>query len=54
MTTLSAKVGYVPLPAKVDELAKKRLADRKTGSVFADGSKVGVTLEQLLASEGGS
>ena len=54
VTTLSAKVGYVPLPAKVDELAKKRLADRKTGSVFADGSKVGVTLEQLLASEGGS
>jgi phosphate transport system substrate-binding protein len=53
-TALSAKVGYVPLPAKVDALAKQRLADRKTGSVFAGGSKVGVTLEQLLASEGGS
>lgn len=53
-TTLSAKVGYVALPAKVDELAKQRFAERKTGSVFVGGSKVGVTLEQLLASEGGS
>lgn len=53
-TTLSAKVGYVPLPGPVDALAKKRFTDRKTGSVFAGGSKVGVTLEQLLASEGGS
>lgn len=53
-TTLSAQVGYVPLPANVDALAKKRFTDRKTGSVFAGGSKVGVTLEQLLASEGGS
>ncbi|MBK9035953.1 MAG: PstS family phosphate ABC transporter substrate-binding protein [Myxococcales bacterium] len=51
---LAAKVGYVSLPAKVDDLAKKRFTDRKTGSVFAGGSKVGVTLEQLLASEGGS
>lgn len=52
--TLSAKVGYVPLPANVDALVKKRFTDRHTGSVFADGTKVGVTLEQLLASEGGS
>ncbi len=51
---LSAKVGYVALPAKVDELVKKRFAEKKTGSVFVGGSKVGVTLEQLLASEGGS
>jgi phosphate transport system substrate-binding protein len=51
---LSAKVGYVPLPAKVDELVRKRFAERKTGSVFVGGSTVGVTLEKLLASEGGS
>ncbi len=54
MGDLSAKVGYVPLPAPVAELAKKRLADGKVGSVFGGGSKVGVTLEQLLKSEGGS
>ncbi len=50
---LSARVGYVALPAPVYDLAKKRWTERKTGSVFAGGSKVGVTLESLLASEGG-
>jgi phosphate transport system substrate-binding protein len=47
------KVGYVGLPAQVYDLAKRRFAARKTGSVFTGGSKVGVTLEQLLESEGG-
>jgi len=51
---LSAKVGYVPLPDKVYELARTRYAERKTGSVFGGkGATVGVTLESLLAHEGG-
>ena len=50
---LSAKVGYVGLPANVGELVQKRYTAKTSGSVFSGGSKVGVTLEQLLASEGG-
>ncbi len=51
--TLSPAVGYVALPPDVAELAKKRYVARKTGSVFGGGSKVGVTLQQLLSSEQG-
>ncbi len=48
----SAEVGYVALPKRAYELAGKRFADRKTGSMFGgSGSKVGVTIEQLLAGE---
>ena len=46
--TLAAKVGYVGLPAKVTDLAKDRYKTRKTGSVFAGGSKVNVSLETLM------
>ena len=47
---LASEVGYITLPAKVTELTKKRFADRKTGSMFGgEGSKVGVSLEELLA-----
>ncbi|HZO15483.1 MAG TPA: PstS family phosphate ABC transporter substrate-binding protein [Polyangiaceae bacterium] len=47
---LASEVGYITLPAKVIELTKKRFADRKTGSMFGgEGSKVGVSLEELLA-----
>jgi phosphate transport system substrate-binding protein len=49
--TLSAEVGYVPLPDKAYELATARFTARKTGSMFAGGSQVGVTIEQLLAAE---
>jgi phosphate transport system substrate-binding protein len=48
---LSAEVGYVALPAKAIELAEARFTERKTGSLFSGGSKVGVTIEQLLAAE---
>ncbi len=47
-----AEVGYVALPASVYELARKRFASRKTGSIFGgSGSRVGVTLQSLLAAE---
>jgi phosphate transport system substrate-binding protein len=48
---LSAEVGYIPLPAKAIELATARYKARTTGSVFSGGSKVGVTVEKLLAAE---
>ena len=47
---LAQEVGYIPLPASVYELARKRYKERVTGSVFGgDGSKIGVSAEQLLA-----
>jgi len=48
---LSKEVGYIPLPAKAYTLAAQRFDGKKLGSVFAGGSKVGVTIEALLASE---
>jgi phosphate transport system substrate-binding protein len=50
---LVREVGYIPLPDAVYELALKRFDKRVTGSVFGGkgGSKVGVTLESLLAAE---
>jgi phosphate transport system substrate-binding protein len=51
---LAAEEGYIPLPEKAYELVEKRFAARTSGSVFGgEGSKVGVTIEQLLANEGG-
>ena len=50
---LSADVGYIPLPEKAYELVEKRFQARTGGSIFdGKGSAVGVTIEQLLASEG--
>ncbi|MBZ0270484.1 PstS family phosphate ABC transporter substrate-binding protein [bacterium] len=48
---LTREVGYIPLPDQGYRLALKRFADRTTGSMFSGGSKVGVTVEQLLAGE---
>ena len=49
---LVPEVGYIPLPAAAYALVEKRYEERVTGSVFAGaGSKVGVTVEQLLHSE---
>jgi phosphate transport system substrate-binding protein len=50
--SLVAETGYIPLPDRAYELAIKRFADGKTGSVFGGhGSKVGLTVEALLAAE---
>lgn len=46
---LVQEVGYIPLPETAYGLVKQRFAQRTIGSVFASGgSKVGVTIEQLL------
>jgi phosphate transport system substrate-binding protein len=49
---LVAETGYIPLPDRAYELALKRFKDGKSGSVFGGhGSKIGVTVEALLAAE---
>jgi len=46
---LVTETGYIPLPPGAYELALKRFKDNIAGSLFTGGSKVGVTVEQLLA-----
>ncbi len=46
--TLVKEVGYVPLPDQVYELALERFKSRRTGSVFSEKAKVGISLGELL------
>jgi phosphate transport system substrate-binding protein len=48
---LSAEVGYVPLPPRAMTLVAARLARRATGTVFGARAPIGVTIEQLMATE---
>jgi len=49
---LVKEVGYIPLPDKAFALVKHRFDKRIVGSVFGGaGSKVGVTIEQLLSKQ---
>jgi len=48
---LVKEVGYVPLPDRVYQLALERFEKRATGSVFASGHMVGMSLEDLLSAE---
>ena len=46
---LVEEVGYIPLPERILTKVDSRIAERKTGSVFAgEGSKTNVKLEDLL------
>jgi phosphate transport system substrate-binding protein len=47
-TNLVDDVGYVSLPDKTYGLVEKRFRDRTTGSMFSDGAKIGVSVEDLL------
>lgn len=50
---LATEVGYVALPDRAYELARARLEKRTLGSAYGgQGSRVGVTVLQLLAGEG--
>jgi phosphate transport system substrate-binding protein len=51
---LAPEVGYVALSAAGYDAARERLAAGTTGSVFAGGSQVGVTIEELLRREHGA
>lgn len=46
---LVTEVGYVPLTDEIYQAAQQRLADQTTGTVFEDGSTVGVKLMDVLA-----
>lgn len=49
--TLVSEVGYVPLPDRVYQLALARFEKRTTGSLFASGHRVGMSLEDLLSAK---
>jgi len=48
---LVKETGYIALPERAYAMTLKRFNDRVTGTLFADGTKIGVTVEQLLAGE---
>jgi phosphate transport system substrate-binding protein len=48
---LVAEVGYVPLPAEAFELGLAKVEAGQTGTVFGDGSQIGVQIEDLLRVE---
>ncbi len=48
---LVREVGYVPLPTEAYDIAMKNFKQRQVGTAFADGSKVGVAIEDLLTAK---
>ena len=46
--SLVREVGYIPLPEDAFDLGKNKVAARKTGTYFEGGSKVGVSIDDLL------
>lgn len=48
---LSEDVGYIGLPDRAAQLVHARFNNHVTGSLFTGGSRVGVTVEELLAEE---
>ncbi len=48
---LVREVGYVPLPAEAYRLARRNVAERRTGTAFAGGAQVGISIEDLLEAE---
>ena len=52
---LVAEVGYIPLPDAIYHLARERVAERVTGSIYeGGGSQVGTELADLLKAEQGA
>jgi len=48
---LVSQVGYVPLPAQAYEIAKKIVAEKRTGSRFMGETAKGLKIEDILAKE---
>lgn len=48
---LTKEVGYVPLPQNITTLVLERYKSRTTGTLFAQGHQVGISLEQLMKAE---
>ncbi len=53
-TALVGQVGYIPLPDEAYQLAQARVERKVTGTVFAGGSQVGMSVQDLLRKESGS
>jgi len=51
MRSLVDEVGYVRLPEKAFELSEEVFAEDKTGTAFQSGSKIGVSIQDLLKAE---
>lgn len=51
ITELVQEVGYVPLPEEAYRLARENVDKRRTGTAFAGGSQIGVSIEDVLAAE---
>jgi phosphate transport system substrate-binding protein len=49
--SLVREVGYIPLPDEVYQMALDRVDRKITGSAFAGGSQVGVSIQELMARE---
>jgi hypothetical protein len=49
--SLVKEAGYIPLPDEAYAMTEKRYDAGITGSMFEGGSKVGMTVEKLLAAE---
>jgi len=52
--SLVGQVGYIPLPDAAYQLAQARVERKVTGSVFAGGSQVGMSVQDLLRKESGA
>lgn len=50
-TVLVKEVSYVPLPDRAFTLGKAKVAKRVTGTVFDGGSKVGVSIDDLMGAK---
>jgi phosphate transport system substrate-binding protein len=48
---LVSEVGYLPLPKQAYALSLKHFQDGRLGTVFGGTSKIGITIDQLLAME---
>jgi phosphate transport system substrate-binding protein len=48
---LSKEVGYIPLPAEAYTLVGKHYAGKKTGSVFMGKDTIGLTIQEVMASQ---
>ena len=48
---LVREVGYVPLPEDAYELARRKVEERRTGTAFHGGMRVGVSIEDLIRAE---
>jgi len=49
VSKLAKEVGYIPLPADAYEKAKKRLAQRETGTAFLGHSEAGMHVDEMFA-----